>query len=331
PLINPSSVVMRKVINQAKTNPKKIVFPEGEQPKVLRACQRLVDEGIAHPVLLGREERIKKVMKQEEIELENVEIIDPYYSKHYGEFVNEFQKKRARRGVTKSVARLEMQSPINFGLMMVSKGLADGFVSGLTMGYAESMRPALRLIGTAGGIKRACGVYLVILKNDMKFFADTTVNIDPNAEELLEIALTTARFVASFGITPKIAMLSFANFGSSPCPQTEKVKQATAMIKAEHPDIVVDGEIQVDLAVDPDLVEEVYPFCAIKGDANVFIFPDLSSGNIGYKLMGRLGGATVIGPILLGMAKPINILQHGADVESIINLTAFTVVRAQNP
>lgn len=328
--INPSSTVMRKIFTMAKQVPCRIVFPEGDDREVLRAAQRLLDEKIAIPILIGRPDRIEMARKEEDLELSGAIIIDPITHPYFERYAKAYFERRCRRGVTMSVARIAMQNPVNFALMMLHEGQADGVVAGRTMHYAESMRPALQIIGPAVQDEPVFGVYLVLVKSDILLFADTTVNIDPSAEQLAKIAVNTARFAKTLGLEPRVAMLSFANFGSSPCPQTAKVRQATKMAQELWPDLTIDGEIQVDLATDPGLVEEVYPFCKLKGNANVFIFPSLEAGNIGYKLLARLGGATVIGPILIGMAKPVNVLQHHSDADAIVNLTAFTAFQAQN-
>ncbi|MBM4395273.1 MAG: NADP-dependent malic enzyme [Deltaproteobacteria bacterium] len=328
--IHPFSYAMRKVFTIAKQDPKRIVFPEGESPKILRAAQRLIDEHLATPVLLGRPDRIAEVMKAEELELHGVEVIDPVYSPLFEQFVHAYKSRRERNGVTDSVARIAMRSPVNFGLMMVQQGQADGVVAGLTMSYAETMRPALKIVGPRGPNTCVMGLYMVLLKDGIRFFADTTVTIDPTPEDLACIAVQTARFVKSFGIVPKVAMLSFASFGASPSPQTCKVRKAMELARVHEPELAIDGEMQVDVACDPDIARESYPFSRIRGDANVFVFPSLESANIGYKLLGRMAGATVIGPVLLGMAAPVNVLAHNCDVESIVDLTAFTVLKAQH-
>jgi len=328
--INPSSTVMRKIFTVAKESPCRIAFPEGDDPQVLRAAQRLLDDKIAIPILIGRPERIAAVQREEQLDLNGAVVVDPIASPHLDAFVRAYFERRKRRGVTLSVARIKMLNPINFALMMLQEGHADGVVAGRTVHYAESMRPALQIIGPEVSGQPVFGVYLVLVKSDILLFADTTVNIDPSAEQLARIAVNTARFAESLGLKPRVAMLSFANFGSSPCAQTAKVRTATKLAKEMVPDLVIDGEVQVDVATDPHLVAEVYPFCELKQPANVFIFPTLEAGNIGYKLLARLGGATVIGPILIGMARPVNVLQHGSDADSIVNLAAFTAFQAQH-
>ena len=327
--INPSSTVMRKVFTIAKSKRKRIVFPEGTEPKILRAAQRLMDDKMIKPILIGRPDRVELVQKEEELDLNGVRVIDPISSPKFKKYVEAYRQHRQRRGVTLSTARITLQNPVNFALMMLQEGDADGVVTGLTMSYAKSMRPALKIIGPVKKGEPVFGVFMVLVKNDVLLFADTTVNIDPSAEMLSKIAVGSAKFAQSLGLEPRVAMLSFANFGASPSPQTAKVREATKLAKVLMPDLMIDGEMQVEIATDPDRRKESYPFSDLKGSANVFVFPNLEAANIGYKLLAELGGATVIGPILVGMNKPVNVLQHGSDVDSIVNLAAFTAVEAQ--
>lgn len=328
--INPSSTVMRKIFTAARECAARIAFPEGDDPYILRAAQRLLDEKLVTPVLIGRPERIEAAQKQLDLDLTGAVIVDPITSPYFDHYVNAYFERRCRRGVTLSVARIAMLNPINFALMMLSEGHVDGVVAGRTMHYAESMRPALQIIGPEAKGETVFGVYLVLVRSDIYLFADTTVNIDPTAEQLAHIAVSTAKFAKTLGLNPRVAMLSFANFGATPCPQTEKVRRATLLAKELMPDLMIDGEMQVDVATDPELAAQIYPFCGLKGQANVFIFPSLEAGNIGYKLLARLGGATVIGPIVIGLAKSVNVLQHGCDVDSIVNLAAFTAFQASH-
>ena len=327
--INPSSTVMRKVFTIAKSKRKRIVFPEGAEPEILRAAQRLMDDKMIKPILIGRPDRIELVQKQEELDLNGVRIIDPVTSPKFKKYVAAYHRQRQRRGVTMSTARITIQNPVNFALMMLQEGDADGVVTGMTMSYAKSLRPALKIIGPAEKGEPVFAVYMVLVKNDVLLFADTTVNIDPSVETLAKIAVGSARFAQSLGLQPRVAMLSFANFGASPSPQTAKVRMATKLAKSLMPDLMIDGEMQVDVATDPVLRNEVYPFCELKDNANVFVFPNLESANISYKMLARLGGAPVIGPILLGLNKPVSVLQHASDMDDIVNLAAFTAVEAQ--
>ncbi len=237
---------------------------------------------------------------------------------------------RQRKGVTQAEAKRTIRKSRNhFGSMMVLKGDADTLLSGINHHYPETIRPALEIIGKREGLSKVHGMYMMVTKKEATFFADTTVAIEPTAEELAETAILTAQKARQFDFVPKVAMLSFSNFGSAPHPLTLKVKRATALVKAQAPDLIVEGEMQANVALDPELVEKQYPFSKLKGDANVFIFPDLQSGNIAYKLLHKLGGAEQIGPILMGMKKPVHVLQRGDAVTDIVNMAAVAVVDAQ--
>ncbi len=325
-----SKQIMRPLINKAKACPKRIVFPEGEEEKILRAAQILVDEGIAKPILLGDEDEIKANAAAANIDLTGITIIDPPKSDMVKAYTEEFYTMRQRKGVTESEAKRTMRKSRNhFGSMMVLKGDADSLLSGINHHYPETIRPALEVIGKREGLSKVHDMYMMVTKKEATFFADTTVAIEPTAEELAETAILTAQKAQQFDFEPKVAMLSFSNFGSASHPLTVKVKRATAMVKAQAPDLIVEGEMQANVALDPDLIEKQYPFSKLKGDANVFIFPDLQSGNIAYKLLHKLGGAEQIGPILMGMKKPVHVLQRGDAVADIINMAAVAVVDAQ--
>jgi malate dehydrogenase (oxaloacetate-decarboxylating)(NADP+) len=325
-----SKSIMRNLINKAKTCPKRIVFPEGEEEKILRASQILVDEGIAKPILLGDEAEIRANAATLNVDLSGMTIIDPNKSDIVESYTAEFFTMRQRKGVTLAEARRTMRKSRNhFGSMMVLKGDADTLLSGINHHYPETIRPALEVIGKREGLSKVHGMYMMVTKKEAVFFADTTVDIEPTPEELAETAILTAHKARQFDFEPKVAMLSFSNFGSAEHPLTVKVKRATALVKAQAPDLIVDGEIQANVALDPELVEKQYPFSKLKGDANVFIFPDLQSGNIAYKLLHKLGGAEQIGPILMGMKKPVHVLQRGDAVADIVNMSAVAVVDAQ--
>ena len=325
-----SKQIMRTLINKAKSCPKRIVFPEGEEEKILRAAQILVDEGIAKPILLGDEVEIKTNATKLNVDMSGITIIDPTKSTLVDSYTEEFYTMRQRKGITQAEAKRTIRKSRNhFGSMMVLKGDADSLLSGINHHYPETIRPALEVIGKRDGLSKVHGMYMMVTKKEATFFADTTVAIEPTAEELAETAILTAQKARQFDFEPKVAMLSFSNFGSAPHPLTVKVKRATALVKAHDPELVVEGEIQANVALDPDLVEKQYPFSKLKGDANVFIFPDLQSGNIAYKLLHKLGGAEQIGPILMGMKKPVHILQRGDAVADIINMAAVAVVDAQ--
>ncbi len=325
-----SKQIMRTLINKAKTCPKRIVFPEGEEEKILRAAHILVEEGIAKPILLGDEAEIKLNAAKANVDLAGITIIDPSKSDMVESYTAEFFTMRQRKGVTLAEAHRTMNKSRNhFGSMMVLKGDADTLLSGINHHYPETIRPALEVIGKHEKLSKVHGMYMMVTKKEASFFADTTVSIEPTAEELAETAILTAQKARQFDFEPKVAMLSFSNFGSAVHPLTTKVKKATQLVKDFDPELVVDGEIQANVALDPELVENQYPFSKLKGDANVFIFPDLQSGNIAYKLLHKLGGAEQIGPILMGMKKPVHILQRGDAVADIINMAAVAVVDAQ--
>jgi malate dehydrogenase (oxaloacetate-decarboxylating)(NADP+) len=258
------------------------------------------------------------------------EIIDPESFDKREEYIDELFTLRQRKGVTKAEAkRLIVKNRNYFGAMMVEKGDADALLSGISHHYPETIRPALEIIGKQDELSKVHGLYMMVTKKEAVFFADTTVTIEPTAEELAETAILTAERAKYFEIEPKVAMLSFSNFGSAQHPLTSKVAKATKMVKAKSPELVIDGEIQANVALDPEIVENQYPFSELKGNANVFIFPDLQSGNIAYKLLHKLGGAEQIGPILMGTKKPVHVLQRGDDVADIVNMAAVAVVDAQ--
>ncbi len=326
-----SKEIMRSLINKAKSNPKRVVFPEGEEEKILRAAQTLVEEGIAKPILIGDEEEIQAKCAEMGIDLNGgVTIVNPKTFDRRAEYIDEMFAMRQRKGVTRAEGKRMIKSNRNyFGAMMVHMGDGDALLSGIDHHYPETIRPALEVIGKRDGLSKVHGAYMMVSKKHISFFADTTVTIEPTAEELAETAILTAEVARGFDIDPKVAMLSFSNFGSSNHPLVSKVQKATALVKQQEPGLVVEGEMQANVALDPDLVEKQYPFSNIKGNANVFVFPDLQSGNISYKLLNKLGDAEAVGPILMGMKKPIHVLQRGDDVSDIINMAAVAVVDAQ--
>jgi malate dehydrogenase (oxaloacetate-decarboxylating)(NADP+) len=321
--------VMRIVINQARRSPKRVVFPEGEHEKVLRASQTILDEGFANPVLLGDREHIKAVIREHDLHLGDLDIIDPVRSEKFERYVSELFKLRQRKGVTLTEAKSLMKERTVYGAMMVRLGDADALVAGISQHYPDTIRPALQIIQMRTGCSRVVGLFMMILKERVYFFADTTVNIDPSAEELAEIACLTAEVAQRFHIEPRVAMLSFSNFGSVRHPLVEKVRRATELVKQRDPNLIVDGEMQADTAVVSELIQEHYAFSDLKEPANVLIFPDLQSANIAYKLVQRLGGAEAIGPILVGMGKPVHVLQHGFEAKDIVNMAAIAAVDAQ--
>jgi malate dehydrogenase (oxaloacetate-decarboxylating)(NADP+) len=323
---------MRIMIDKAQKSPKRVVFPEGEESKILRACHILVDEGIATPILLGDKQVIRKRIADLKLQnLDSVEIVDLTHAEPLMErYTEELYRLRQRKGITQSEAAQMIRNRNYFGSMMVHLGDADVLIGGLTQHYPETIRPALQIIPVREGLRKVSGLYLLILqRGDVYFLADATVNIEPSAEDLAEIAICAAETARRFNVTPRVALLSFSNFGSTRHPLAEKVERAVAIIKRRAPDLMVDGEMQADTAVVPEILEQTYPFSTLKGGANVLIFPNLESGNVVYKLLSRLGGAAAIGPILMGLSKPIHVLQRGAEVNEIVNVAAIAVVDAQ--
>jgi malate dehydrogenase (oxaloacetate-decarboxylating)(NADP+) len=320
--------IMRRIINRAKSAPKRIVFPEGDNIKVLRACQIVLDEGIARPILLGNERRIRARAAELDLDLEGIKIVSPTDAPQHADYVRDFLELRCRKGVTAANAGTLVNRRIYFGMMMVRRGDADGLVAGLTAPYPDTIRPALQVLGTRPDVRRATGMYMMLLKNDVKFFADATVNIDPDAETLADIAIQVADAVRTFEITPRIAMISFSNFGSAPTPESQKVAAAVEIVRRRRPELEIDGEVQADIAVEPEKMRELFPFSRLTEAANVLVFPSLAAGNAAYKVLAALGGATAIGPILLGVNKPVTVLPRDANVDTIVNMTAYTVARA---
>ena len=322
--------IMRIMIQKARRQPMRIVFPEGEESKILRACQILLDENIASPILLGREEVIHARIEEARLHVEGVRIIDPATSPELDRYAKEFYRLRNRKGITVDEARAKILDRNYYGPMMVHTGDADALVSGLTQHYPDTIRPALQIISVREGMHRVAGLYMLIThKGNVYFLADCTVNIDPNAEDLAEIAVCTAEAARRFNVEPRVAMLSFSNFGSTRHPLAEKVRNAVKLVHQLAPSLAVDGEMQADTAVVPEILAGTYPCSSRNGGANVLIFPDLGAGNIAYKLLSRIGDCEVIGPILMGTSKPVHVLQRGAEVNDIVNVAAVAVVDAQ--
>ena len=323
-----SQEIVRSVIHEARKNPKKIVYPEGEEEKIIRAANSVSIDNIGNPILIGDEEKIRAKINELEFDENRFTIINPVKSTKFNEYVDKFYQKRMRKGITKRSASEMMLKPVYFASMMVENGDADTLIGGLTTHYPDTIRPALQCIGVRENSKVVAGMYIVIIKRKVLFFADTTVNVDPSAEELADIAISTADTVRVFNIEPKVAMLSFSNFGSSLHPDSQKVINAVRLVNELRPDIICDGEMQADTALVPEILANEFPFSKIQGGANTLIFPNLSAGNIAYKLFERITNATVIGPILIGMKKPVHVLQRGASVDDIINMSAIGVVGA---
>lgn len=323
-----SEELLRVLTHKAQKNPKKVVYTEGEEEKIIHAANVIATDKIGTPILLGNVEIIKQKIETLGYNVDDFEMIDPVKSEKFNTYIEEFYHLRQRKGVTRKLAKSNMKNPTYYGSMMLHMNDAHTLIGGLGRTYPNTIRPALETIGVKEGHKVVSGLYIVIIKRKVYFFADTTVNIDPTAEQLAEIAISTADVVKKFDIVPKVAMLSFSNFGSAIYPESIKVKRAVEIINDLRPDLVVDGEMQADSALVPEIIEKEFPFSKINGNANILIFPNLSSGNISYKLLQRLTDSTVIGPILIGMKKPVHVLQRDTTVNDIINLSAIGVVEA---
>ncbi|MET0299425.1 MAG: NADP-dependent malic enzyme [Flavitalea sp.] len=325
--------LMRVMGNKARLDPKRIVFAEADNIKILKAAQIAYDEGIALPILLGDEKKIRDIAAASHIDIEDMPIIDPRseeaepYRKQYADI---FFQKRHRKGVNKYESLKMMKDRNYYGCMMVETGEADGMISGLTRNYAATIRPALQVIGTEPGVKKIAGMYLLLTKKGPLFLADTTVNFNPTAEELADIVLIVAKEIRNFNLTPRIAMLSYSNFGSSDSPEAKLVAEARDIVKKKNPSLVIDGEMQASMPFNKKILKDNYPFSElVDQDVNTLIFPNLAAGNVAYNLLMEVGGADAIGPILLGLKKPVHVLQLGSSVRSIYNMTLVSVVDAQ--
>ncbi len=321
--------VRNRIISTAKRGaPKRVIFAEGEESKIIRAAAQVADEGVATPILLGRREQIEATINELGLHFQP-EIVDVYEQDFREHYVNDLVALRQRNGVSLAKAKALLRDRNYVAPMMIHAGEADASISGLTYEYPDVIRPALQVFHTREGVKRAAGVYLVIVKGRVYLFTDATVNINPDEETLAEIAILAADFAKTLDIDPRVAMLSFSNFGSTPHALSERVRKAVDIVRQRRPDLAIDGEMQADTAVVAEIVEQRYPFSQVK-DANVLVFPNLSSANVAYKLLSRLGGAETIGPILLGVGAPIHVLQVGDDVEDIVAMTAVAVMDAQS-
>jgi malate dehydrogenase (oxaloacetate-decarboxylating)(NADP+) len=325
--------LFRVIGSKARKDPRRVVFAEADNIKILKAAQVVNDENIAHPVLLGNEKRIRQLMAENSIEIDDVVIIDPKSEEmaekrhHFGEL---FFQKRQRKGMNLYEAKKIMRERNYFGCMMVETGEADALISGLTRKYPDTIRPALQVIGMEEGAKRVAGMYIINTKRGPLFLADTTVNLNPTAEELADITLLVAKEVRQFNITPRIALVSYSNFGSSQTPEAQMMSQAREIVKKKDPSLTVDGEIQAAMAFNKEILKDNYPFSELIGeDVNTLIFPNLAAGNVAYNLLQEVAGFDAIGPILLGMKKPVHILQLGSTVRQIVNVVLIAVVDAQ--
>jgi len=326
--------LMRSLANKAKSNPKRVVFTEADNYKILKAAQVAKDEGIVKPILLGNKEKILALLEEHQIDMGDTPIIDAWLSEEEGrraEFGDLLWHKQQRKGLTQYDARKLMRDRNYFGAMMVEQGMADAMISGLTRKYGAPIKPALDIIGVQDGVSRVAGLYMMITKRGPYFFADTTMNTDPTAQQLADIAVLTASTVKQFNITPRIAMLSYSNFGSAEGEVPKKVQEAVKLLHKNYPGLIADGDVQANFAVNNDLLKEQFPFSTlVDKDVNTFIFPNLASGNIAYKLLQELGGAEAIGPVLMGLKKPVHVLQLGSSVREIVNMITIAVVDAQN-
>lgn len=333
-LVHPTREVVRRFMIQAQSDEQvRIVFPEGDHEKILRATQVLVDERIAFPILLGKPEEIRGKMRELGLRLphDKFSIVNTYGEANIpAHYVQHYTEIRQRKGVTRDRALQQLQDRIHYAMMMVRLGDADGCVAGVSYTYSETIQPALQLVGLAEGAKRACGMYMVLDKHGKaRFFADTTINMEISDETLAYIAVETADRVAELGITPRVAMLSFSNFGSARNEESYKVQRATAKAKELRPNLMIDGEMRVDVALHPEESLRDFPFCELKEEANVFIFPSLDAGNISYQMLQYLGGMEVVGPILIGLLRPVNTLPRNCNLQTIVSMTAITSVLAK--
>ncbi len=323
----------RVISSKARKDPKRIVFADAENIKILKVAQLVMEESVAYPILLGKEHKIKKIAEENGIDLEGMPIMNPADDQHedlrkqYGDI---FFEKRQRKGVNRYESYKAMKDRNHFGCMLIENGEADGMISGLSRNYPDTIRPALQIIGTEPGVKKIAGMYIMFTKRGPLFLADTTVNFNPTAEELAEITLLVAKEVKQFNIKPRIAMLSYSNFGSSDSAEANLVRKAREIVKAKDPSLICDGDVQGILAFNKEILKENYPFTELlDGDVNILIFPNLAAGNIAYNLLQEVGGTDSIGPILLGLNKPVHVLQLGSSIRAIFNMVLIAVVDAQ--
>ena len=329
-MLGPEREIMRKIIIRAQQDPRSIVLPEGNHPVILRAAHQVVRDGIARPWLLGNRTEIERLSEELHISLEGIKILDHLESPLFEQFSEKLFAMRGRKGWSMDETRHQLRNRYVFGAMMVNEEIVDGQVHGIWRYYPDAIRPVLQVISKKPGVSKVSGVYLMVFRERTLLFADATVNFYPSAEELAEIALQTAEMAEFFDIKPRVAMLSFSNFGSTVHPEAVRVKEAVNIARRQNPDLIIDGEMQADTAVAERILTNEYPFNRLGGPANVLIFPNLSSGNIAYKLVERLGGAKVVGPLLMGISRPFNVLHRGADMENVANVIAVTVTQAQS-
>ncbi|HTR53194.1 MAG TPA: NADP-dependent malic enzyme [Kofleriaceae bacterium] len=327
---NAAYSIMRTIGKEARRDPKRIAFPHAANPRLLRAVQQIVDEGIAKPVLLGRRHEIEAMCNEMSLDLleHGTEVIDPR-NEHNPAYVDRLYQLRQRKGMTQSAALALLQKSDYYGALMVDRGDADGMVTGLRLNYPETVRPPLEIFGLEPGRKVAVGMYMMVLQNSVKFFGDTVFNIDPDADTLADITLQMAEAVQGFGITPRIAMISYSNFGSVRHPEVTKIQQALDLVRRRRPELEIDGEMQPEMALDAERRGQYYPFGRLTRSANTLVFSSLGAGNAAYQMLKVLGGASAVGPILLGLSRPVAALQNEVTVEDIVNMTAYVVLKAQ--
>jgi malate dehydrogenase (oxaloacetate-decarboxylating)(NADP+) len=329
-MLGRSRGLMHDLYGRARQNPKRIVFPEGEQEKIIRAVKILIDERLARPIVLGRRDEVNALLDKYNIDRSKLVHIDISDCEQRDRYVQRLHEMRRRQGVTMDDARRFLSSRNYFAMMMLDGGDADGVISGLGSYYPATVRPALQVVRPRAGVKHVSGAYLLMFKSKTMVLADTTVNIDPDSETLAEIAEQTAETAKRFNLEPRVAMISFSNFGSTKHPQAKKVADAVQILRKRRPDLIVEGEMEADTAVVPEIAQEDYAWSAIQGNANVLVFPNLDAANAAYKLLWRLANAEVIGPILQGLSKPVHVLQRGVDVNDIVNMAAIAVLDAQD-
>jgi malate dehydrogenase (oxaloacetate-decarboxylating)(NADP+) len=325
--LGPSRMLVRTIVQAVKTSPRTLAFPEADDQRVIRACRVLVDDGVARPVLLGNPTTIEANAKEAGIDLKGIEVVDIAKRTTIEQDIQELLQVRGRHGMTLSLARqLIMTDPTVVALMMVRKGLVDGAVAGIRHGYPESIRMALKLVGVSEGVKTVAGVHVMVTKRGPMFFADTTVNIEPEATHLADIAIMTARFARELGIEPHVAMLCFSNFGGSSHPAAQKIREAVKLVAKREPELDCDGEIQAQVALDETLRAKMWPQCKLKAQPNVLVFPNLGAANTSYQLVSRLGSAEEIGPVLLGLCRPVTVISPRASVNTIVQMAAMTAL-----
>jgi malate dehydrogenase (oxaloacetate-decarboxylating)(NADP+) len=326
---NAAYSIMRTISKEAQRDPKRIVFPHAASPRLLRAIQQIVDEEIAKPILLGRRHEIEEMCQEMQLDLlSRVTIIDPR-TDHHAKYTDRLYEMRARKGLTQEAARALMQKSDYYGAIMVDRGDADGMVTGLRLNYPETVRPVLEIFGLSPGAKVAVGMYMMVLQNAVKFFGDTVFNIFPDAETLADITVQMADAVQGFGITPRVAMISYSNFGSVRHPDVTRIHKTIELVRARRPQLEIDGEMQPEMALDGDARQKAFSFSRLTKSANTLVFSSLASGNAAYQIAKTLGNASAVGPIVLGVGKPVAAMQNAATVEEIVNMTSHVVLQAQ--